>query len=80
MTSIDLIRDHVVYNRNYGEDYGVCTREFDFFIVDTRIYDLFIVTTRNYVAFFRNYGSQCDHSYAVTASQSCRSGTHGYPF
>ena len=32
---------------------------------------------RNCVAVFRNYGSQCDRSYAVTASQFDRNETHG---
>ena len=32
---------------------------------------------RNCVAVFLNYGSQCDRSYAVTASQFDRNETHG---
>ena len=32
---------------------------------------------RNWVAVFRNYGSQCNRSYAVTASQFDRNETYG---
>ena len=53
-------------------------RKCDFLLVVTRKYDLFIVTTHNYVAYFRNYGSQCDRSYGVIASQFQRSRRHGY--
>ena len=49
----------------------------DFFTVTTRNCDFFIVVTRNYVAFFRNYGSQCDRSYGVTAPQFHRNETYG---
>jgi hypothetical protein len=43
-----------------------------------RICDFSIVSTRNYVVFFRNYGSQCDRSYAVTAPQFHRNEVHGF--
>ena len=42
-----------------------------------RICDFSIVSTRNYVVFFRNYGSQCDRSYGVTAPQFHRNEVHG---
>ena len=35
------------------------------------------VITRRCVTIFRNYGSQCDHSYAVTVPQYDRNGTYG---
>ena len=58
----------------------VFMHSYDFFIVTTRNYDFFIVVMRNCVAVFRNYGSQCDHSYAVTAWQFDRNETHGKGF
>ena len=42
-----------------------------------RICDFSIVSTRNCVVFFRNYGSQCDRSYGVTAPQFHRNEVHG---
>ena len=58
----------------------VFTHSYDFFIVTTRNYDLFIVVMHNWVAVFRNYGSQYDRSYAVTASQFDRNETYGQRF
>ena len=55
----------------------VFTHSYDFCIVTTRNYDFFLVVMRNCVAVFRNYGSQCDRSYVVTASQFDRNETHG---
>ena len=55
------------------------THSYDFCIVTTRNYDFFIVVMCNCVAVFRNYGSECDRSYAVTASQFDRNETHGIP-
>ncbi|CAF1614370.1 unnamed protein product [Rotaria magnacalcarata] len=40
--------------------------------------NFFIVVTRNYVLIFRNYGSQCDRSYAVTTPQFHRNETYGH--
>ena len=59
---------------------GVFTHSYDFFMVTTHNYDFFIVVMRNCIAVFRNYGSQCDRSYAVTASQFDRNETHGCRF
>ena len=56
----------------------VFTDSEDFFIVTTRNYDFFIVVMRNCVAVFRNYGSQWDRSYTVTASKFDRNETHGH--
>ena len=55
----------------------VFTHSYDFCVVTTRNYDFFLVVMRNCVAVFRNYGSQCDRSYALTASQFDRNETHG---
>ncbi|CAF3313075.1 unnamed protein product [Rotaria socialis] len=52
-------------------------RNWDFFTGTTRNCDFFIAVTRSYGAIFRNYGSQCDRSYAVTAPQFHRNETHG---
>ena len=54
----------------------VFTHSEDFCIVTTRNYDFSLVVMRNCVAVFRNYGSQCDRSYAPTASQFDRNETH----
>ena len=43
------------------------TRSCDFFIVTTHNYDFPIAVTRNYAVISRNYRSQCDRSYGVTA-------------
>ena len=45
--------------------------------VFTHSYDFFIVVMRNCAVVFRNYGSQCDRSYAITGSQFDRNETHG---
>ena len=55
----------------------VFTHSYDFCIVTTRNYDFFLVLMHNCVAVFRNCGSRCDRSYAVTASQFDRNETHG---
>ena len=56
----------------------VFTHNEDFCIVTTRNYDFFLVVMRNCVVIFRNYGSQYDRSYAVTASQFDCNETHGF--
>ena len=53
------------------------THSYGFCIVPTRNYGFFIVVMRNRVVVFRNYGSQCDRSYGVTASQFDRNEIHG---
>ena len=46
------------------DSFIVTTRNCDILAVATRNYDFFFVTTRNCVVVFRNYGSQCERSYA----------------
>ena len=58
-------------------NYDAILRSCDFFIVTTHNYDFSIAIARNYAVIFRNYGSQCDRSYGVTAPQFHRSRTHG---
>ena len=60
-----------------AKNLGAAMRNCDFSSVTTRNCDFFIVVARNYVAIFRNYGSQCDRSYGVTAPQFHRNETHG---
>jgi hypothetical protein len=68
----------LIGNRGYYEGCDAATRSYDFSMVITRKCDIFIVTTRSYAAYFRNYGSHCDRSYGVAASQFYRNRTHGY--
>src|SRR5688572_30446010 len=69
--------DFFIVNTRKYDLFIVNTRKYDLFIVNTHKYDFFIVTTRSYAVYFRNYSSQCDRSYGVTASQFHRNRTHG---